>query len=60
MAVNLVDLAETIENLTAEEKQALNILMGNKSNDDTSIDTLLGVCALRIKGSARFVAVPMW
>ena len=42
MAVNLVDLAETIENFTAEEKQALNILMGNKSDDDTSIDTLLG------------------
>ena len=41
MAVNLVDLAETIENLTAEEKKALNILMGNESDDDTSIDTLL-------------------
>ena len=27
MAVNLVDLAETIENLTAEEKKALNILI---------------------------------
>lgn len=41
MAVNLVDLAETIEKLTAEEKKALNILMGNESNDDTSVDTLL-------------------
>ena len=41
MAVNLVELAETIENLTAEEKKALNILMGNESNDETSIDTLL-------------------
>lgn len=30
MAVNLVDLAETIENLTTEEKKALNILMGNE------------------------------
>ena len=41
MAVNLVDLAEAIEKLTAEEKKALNILMGNESNDDTSVDTLL-------------------
>ena len=41
MAVNLVDLAETIESLTAEEKQALNILMGNESKDDASVDTLL-------------------
>ena len=41
MAVNVVDLAETIENLTDEEKKVLNILMGNKSNDDSSIDTLL-------------------
>ena len=30
MAVNLVDLAESIENLTAEEKKALSILMGNE------------------------------
>ena len=41
MAINLVDLAETIESLTAEEKQALNILMGNESKDDASVDTLL-------------------
>lgn len=41
MAINLVDLAETIENLTAEEKKALNILMGNEHDDDTSVDTLL-------------------
>ena len=41
MAINLVDLAETIENLTEEEKKALNILMGNDSNDNTSIDALL-------------------
>lgn len=41
MAVNLIDLAETIENLTAEEKKALNILMGNERDDDTSIDALL-------------------
>lgn len=41
MAVNLVDLAETIENLTAEEKKALNILMGNERDDDISVNTLL-------------------
>ena len=41
MAINLVDLAETIENLTTEEKKALNILIGNESDDDNSIDTLL-------------------
>ena len=40
MAVNLVDLAETIENLTAEEKKALNILIGNECDADNSIDTL--------------------
>ena len=41
MAIDLVDLAEMIENLTDEERKALNILMGNKSDDDSSIDTLL-------------------
>ena len=41
MAVNLIDLAETIEKLTAEEKNALKILMGNENDDDTSVDTLL-------------------
>ena len=41
MAVDLVDLAETIENLTAEEKKALNILIGNECDADNSIDTLL-------------------
>lgn len=41
MAVNLFDLAETIENLTDAEKKALNILMGKNGNDDLSIDMLL-------------------
>ena len=41
MAVNLIDLAETIEKLTAEEKNALKILMGNENDDDTSVETLL-------------------
>ena len=41
MAVNLVDLAESIENLTAEEKKALSILMGNEIDGKTSSDALL-------------------
>ena len=41
MAVNLVELAESIENLTAEEKKALSILMGNEIDGKTSPDALL-------------------
>ena len=41
MAVNLVDLAGSIENLIAEEKKALSILMGNEIDGKTSSDALL-------------------
>lgn len=41
MAVDLVELAETIENLTDAEKKALNILMGNGNGSEASVDVLL-------------------
>ena len=41
MPVNLMDLAETIERLTEEERAALNILIGNKNESMSSVDTLL-------------------
>lgn len=41
MPVNLIDLAETIEKLTEEERAALNVLIGNKSENESSVDTLL-------------------
>ena len=41
MPVNLMDLAEKIEKLTEEERAALNILIGNKNESKSSVDTLL-------------------
>lgn len=41
MAVDLVKLAETIENLTDTERKVLNILIGNGNGSETSVDVLL-------------------
>ena len=41
MAMNLVDLAEAIENLNEEEKKALDILIGTEKSSDSSVATLL-------------------
>ena len=41
MPKNLMDLAETIEKLTEEERAVLNILIGNKNKSESSVETLL-------------------
>ena len=41
MPNNLMDLAETIEKLTEEERAVLNILIGNKNKSESSVETLL-------------------
>ncbi len=41
MPVNLMDLAQTIEKLTKEERAALNILIGIKNESESTVDTLL-------------------
>ncbi len=54
MALNLVDLAETIESLTVDEKNTLNILIGNESKGEASIDTLLSGLRFSEKGVCPF------
>ena len=41
MPKNLMDLAETIEKLTEEERAVLNILIVNKNKSESSVETLL-------------------
>ena len=41
MPNNLMDLAETIEKLTEEERAVLNIIIGNKNKSESSVETLL-------------------
>ncbi len=41
MAINLVDLADTYESLTEEEKTAFDILIGKSGDDDSTVNTLL-------------------
>lgn len=41
MAVDLIKLAETIENLTDTERKVLNTLVGNGNGSETSVDVLL-------------------
>ncbi len=54
MAVNLVDLAETIENLTAEERKALGILMGNENNENRLLSQVLSLGGKRLNQEDKY------